>query len=91
MCVESTKSSFEQSGSDRGYKGLTINPQTTVRVPMDPGHTVNSYGTLGCRVHWTQVESEMGVIFLGSMRVNHLKGRDTDFRSLEALDLFKCI
>ncbi len=24
-----------------------------------------------CRVQWTPVESEIGVIFLGSMRVNH--------------------
>ena len=30
----------------------------------------------GCRVHWTPVELEMGVIFLGSMRVNFTKPID---------------
>ncbi len=72
---------------------LLINPQTTVRGPDPAQHsdsckseTENDLaGTLknvsckrDCGVQWTPVESEMGVIFLGSMKVkgcsSHCRG-----------------
>ncbi len=61
---------------------LEINPQTTLRGQMDPKqhldsckHETENYYIKerltknGCGVHWTPVESEMGVDSLGSMRV----------------------
>ena len=48
-----------------------FNPQTTVRGPLDPTQHYDSCKseTENCGVQWTPVESEMRVIFLGSMRV----------------------